>query len=206
MKTTKLMIATVVCAAGAVMAGAAQANISPYISAKAGIGSSSYDDIVAKPSGFAFGGAVGARYAFTDFALRGELEYSNYAMTSKFDESDIPFYTWNGELDHNISTYMTNFYADLTIYKIKPYAGLSLGMMSFEEKYSESYWVAGWSKSIEDSGKFSKNVFTWGLNAGFGFNFTDSFGADIGVRYLLSTIESTSVNLFSGTFGLRYTF
>jgi opacity protein-like surface antigen len=178
--------------------------LSPYVSLKLGGGSSSWENSETNPSGASVIGAVGATYALDAVNLRGELEFSYSSFTS--EEVIVDNYD-SFTIDQKFTSYMTNFYVDfLKSYKIKPYVGFGLGMMGVKNDVSENVYDFGTSTYIKFNSSANETALAYGLNGGFGFNFTDSLSGDLGIKYTIGAFENTNINVFTTAFGIRYKF
>lgn len=190
----------------ALTSGALAADVSPYISLKVGTGSSFWDGASVEPSGGMFAGAVGAKYELESANLRGEFEYSGYNFSDSLMKDDFDYFT-NAENTQQYNSYLANFYVDfLKNYKLKPYVGFGLGLSSLKEKVH--IYVYDYSTDTDSSINISSDskAFVYGINGGLGFNFTDGLGCDLGMRYMTGKFNSTDINTFMFSLGLRYTF
>lgn len=179
----------------------------PYISAKLGYGTSSWEDSTVDPTGISAMVAIGAGYELQPVVLRGEFEFSLSALGADIDEDNFPFYNITGTNEQTIMTAMANLYVDfLQDYKLKPYVGFGIGFTRVSEDVSATIteYSNGYSETFSADG--ASTGFAYGFHAGFGFNITDRLSGDLGVRYIWNAMDEYTIDLFGVNIGLRYSF
>lgn len=181
--------------------------ISPYVSAKIGIGTSDSYNYMPVSSGYGFMGAVGAQYnSLNGINLRLELEYSNFRYKDSNSYDDYPFDRYNASYNLNSSLYLTNFYLEvLKDYKIKLYAGIAFGVADFKEGLSDSTYFYLHDTTLLSDKSRGGSSFAGGLHAGISFNITDRLFSDIGGR-CIEFGKNEKIRTCDVNFGLRYNF
>ncbi|MDR0744750.1 MAG: outer membrane beta-barrel protein [Holosporales bacterium] len=203
----KITIACIITSLLAFNASAAENAISPYISARVGIGTGDSYAYMPKSLGYGFMGAVGAQYNNLEgINLRLELEYSNFKFKDSDSYNDPPFdkYEASYNLDHAL--YLTNFYLEVfKDYKIKLYASIALGLASFKEDLSDSTYFYGTDVTILSNKKRVGSSFAGGLATGISFNITNNLASDVGGR-CIEFGGNNKIRTCNATFGIRYNF
>ena len=188
-------------------AQAAHADISFYISMKAGGGFAHSNKDYERPIGYGVLGAIGGQYELKDVNLRSELEISNFSYSKNKHTDDYPFNKYDKSHQVNTTLYMANFYVDLLHdeYKLKPYFGFGIGLAAFNENFFEDDYVYLTGLSFTTESYISEYTFSYGINMGIGFNITDNLSGDVGGRcvYFGRTYRFGTCD---ATIGLRYAF
>jgi len=189
--------------------GANATEITPYASVRIGLGAVSADAIGYNLGGTSLGLAFGGKITLTDtINARGEFEIG---MGSFAHEKR---YYWNGRLEDkfndelSMTTFMLNAYVDfLTDSRIRPFVGVGLGMSRNSIEFRDRAFSTVTGALLWDvKDEFSDTSFIWALHGGVGFNITERWNMDVGIRYSSTEIHSNTFNIVQGMIGFTRVF
>jgi len=173
-----------------------------YAAFRVGGGSLSFDvPNTDDMTGMAFGGALGfiIRGDHNDFRIEAEVSRNSFTAEHRIPGL-VPGSSIIAETEAVATTFMVNAYIDLMASTaFRPYVGFGIGVVQAQESAT--------AFGITISGEVQTET-VYGLYAGVGFDLSKSgrMVGDVGVRYLIATVESVDISALTFNAGLRIMF